>query len=109
MTAQISLRMSYLIFVLTVKGKKGARGEMGPKGSRGRPGRPGPAVFFDSEEIVITVKGQKVRSMIVNGAGKTFGNVLICRNTSPRRATGCANLLTACSFSRENRDLSIHL
>ena len=108
MTAQISLRMSYLIFVLTVKGKKGARGEMGPKGSRGRQGRPGPAVFFDSEEIVITVKGQKVRSMIVNDAGKTFGNVLICRNTSPRR-TGCANLLIACSFSRENRDPSIHL
>ena len=109
MTAQISLRMSYLIFVLTVKGKKGARGEMGPKGSRGRQGRPGPAVFFDSEEIVITVKGQKVRSMIVNDAGKTFGDVLICRKTSPRRATGCANLLIACSFSRENRDPSIHL
>ncbi|XP_066016147.1 putative cuticle collagen 155 [Pocillopora verrucosa] len=39
--------------------KKGCTRGNGTKGSRGRPGRPGPAVFFDSEEIVITVKGQK--------------------------------------------------
>lgn len=46
--------------VLTAKGQKGAEGLMGPKGLRGRPGRPGPAIFFDSSEEVITIKGEKV-------------------------------------------------
>jgi len=41
------------------KGQKGAEGLMGPKGLRGRPGRPGPAIFFDSSEEVLTIKGEK--------------------------------------------------
>ena len=49
-----------LSFVSTAKGQKGTEGLMGPKGLRGRPGRPGPAIFFDSGEEVITIKGAKV-------------------------------------------------
>lgn len=47
-------------FVLTAKGQKGNEGIRGPTGIRGRPGRPGPAIFFDSSEEVITIKGEKV-------------------------------------------------
>jgi len=49
-----------LSFVSTAKGQKGTEGLMGPKGLRGPPGRPGPAIFFDSNEEVITIKGAKV-------------------------------------------------
>ena len=49
-----------LSFVSTAKGRKGTEGMRGPKGIRGRPGRPGPAIFFDSSEEVITIKGEKV-------------------------------------------------
>ena len=47
-------------FISTAKGSKGDSGERGPKGIRGRQGRPGPAIYFDSSESVITIKGEKV-------------------------------------------------
>ena len=52
-----------LSFVSTAKGQKGSEGLMGPKGLRGRPGQPGPAIFFDSSEEIITIKGEKVYRM----------------------------------------------
>ena len=50
----------------TEKGSRGGRGERGPKGGRGRTGRPGPAIFFDSGEEVLTIKGEKVNSALFN-------------------------------------------
>ena len=42
------------------KGDKGDRGDPGSRGQRGRQGLPGPAIYFDSGEEVLSVKGQKV-------------------------------------------------
>ena len=39
------------------EGQKGARGEKGRAGSRGHPGS---ALYFESGEEIITVKGEKV-------------------------------------------------
>lgn len=47
--------------LLTEKGTKGDRGEKGPQGIKGIPGRPGPAIFLDSGEEILTIKGEKVR------------------------------------------------
>lgn len=44
----------------TERGSKGDVGEPGPKGELGDQGAPGPAIFVDSGEEVVTVKGQKV-------------------------------------------------
>ena len=44
----------------TERGSKGDLGEPGPKGESGGQGAPGPAIFVDSGEEVVTVKGQKV-------------------------------------------------
>ena len=44
----------------TERGSKGDVGEPGPKGEIGDQGAPGPAIFVDSGEEVVTVKGQKV-------------------------------------------------
>ena len=47
--------------LLTEKGTKGGPGEKGPQGMKGIPGRPGPAIFVDSGEEILTIKGEKVR------------------------------------------------
>ena len=47
--------------LLTEKGSKGGRGEKGPQGIKGIPGRPGTAIFVDSGEEILTIKGEKVR------------------------------------------------
>lgn len=47
--------------LLTEKGTKGDRGEKGPQGIQGIPGRPGPAIFLDSGEEILTIKGEEVR------------------------------------------------
>ena len=48
------------LFFVTDKGSKGDQGDRGPQGMRGRQGRPGPAIYFDSSEEVISIKGEKV-------------------------------------------------
>lgn len=47
----------------TGRGSKGDVGEPGPKGELGDQGAPGPAIFVDSGEEVVTVKGQKVNDI----------------------------------------------
>ena len=47
--------------LLTEKGTKGGPGEKGPQGMKGIQGRPGPAIFVDSVEEILTIKGEKVR------------------------------------------------
>ena len=50
----------------TERGSKGDVGEPGPKGELGDQGAPGPAIFVDSGEEVVTVKGQKVNDAHVH-------------------------------------------
>ena len=54
-----------VLLLLTEKGTKGDRGEKGPQGIKGIPGRPGPAIFLDSEEEIQTIKGEKVRLVLL--------------------------------------------
>ena len=56
------LKLSNVFSVVreTERGSKGDIGEPGPKGESGDQGAPGPAIFVDSGEEVVTVKGQKV-------------------------------------------------
>lgn len=46
---------------MTVKGSKGDPGNSGSKGERGRRGPQGPAIYFDSGEEIVSIKGEKVK------------------------------------------------
>ena len=59
---------------MTVKGSKGDPGNSGPKGERGRQGPQGPAIYFDSGEEIVSIKGEKVKPAL---AGLTLSEYIL--------------------------------